>query len=488
MLLLIASLEVRAADGWSDAEAWAVRDGLRVEGDAVLLGAALDAPWQRTERRTGLPPERAAWALPSHGTYLWFRPAMTLATGGLAPVLANGEPSAGTLRGAFVPEVGARAGGAVAWLAPRGELATEGPLADIDLLPTGFVGWDDGRVTAGLGRRGRAFGPARFGGLARSEHAPPPPMAEVALAGGVGRAARFGQARFELDVGVLDRPRRDVTRPGLLLMDARWAPSGWLEIGATRMAIFGGEGRHAVALLQLAAPTEPHVYGDPERLLPDQNELVALDVRLALPRAWRPEGLRYAEAWWQYGGEDMVLDDTLGVRLPGLAGVANLGGAEVGLGAWTATLEGSRLMDDTFRWYVGHRVYHDGFTQDGQVLGVPAGPDSTTLTGAVAWSCEAARLRLRGSRVRRVGVVDVVDGRVRTLATEEHALRGALEGDVLARGWLLGGGVELARATGDGFVPGATSTEGRAWLSVTRSFVHGLPGEALRRGTSPSAP
>ncbi len=209
---------------------------------------------------------------------------------------------------------------------------------------------------------------------------------------------------------------------------------------------------------------------------------------MALPRGWRPEGLRHAEAWWQYGGEDMVLEDALGLTLPGLAGIANLGGAEVGLGPWTVTLEGSRLMDDTFRWYVGHRVYHDGFTQDGQVLGVPGGPDSATFTGAVAWSQEDARLRLRGSRVRRVGVVDVVDGRVRTLATEEHTLRGALEGDVLARGWLLGGGVELARATGAGFVPGETSTEARAWVSVTGSFVHGFAGEALRRGNAPSAP
>lgn len=488
MILLLAVMRASAADGWSDAEAWAVRDGLRVEGEAVLLGAALDAPWQRAARAEGLSAGRASWALPREGAFVWLRPTVGAASGALVPVLANGEGAAGALRGAFLPEVGARAGGLVAWLAPRGELSTAAPRAALDLPPTGFVGWDDGHLTAGVGRRGRALGPARFGGIARSEHAAPPPMAELAVAGGVGRGARFGQARVEVDVGTLERPRRDVTRPGLLQMDARWAPVGWLEVGATRMSIFGGEGRPAVDLRQLALPTEPHVYGDPERRLPDQNELVALDVRVALPRGWRPEGLRHAEAWWQYGGEDMVLEDALGLTLPGLAGIANLGGAEVALGPWTVTLEGSRLMDDTFRWYVGHRVYHDGFTQDGQVLGVPGGPDSATFTGAVAWSQEDARLRLLGSRVRRVGVVDAVDGRVRTLATEEHTLRAALEGDILARGWLLGAGAELARATGAGFVPGARSTEARAWLSVTGSFVKRFPGEALRRGNSPSAP
>jgi hypothetical protein len=57
------------------------------------------------------------------------------------------------------------------------------------------------------------------------------------------------------------------------------------EMGATRMGIFGGEGRPSPDLAQLLIPTDPHVVDDPDQELPDQDEIAALDGRLTLPLA-----------------------------------------------------------------------------------------------------------------------------------------------------------------------------------------------------------
>jgi len=140
------------------------------------------------------------------------------------------------------------------------------------------------------------------------------------------------------------------------------------------------------------------------------------------------------------------------------------------------TLEGSRLMDDTFRWYVGHRVYHDGFRQDGRPLGVPAGPDSATLTGAVgalAWGGDA-RVRVRASRTDRVGVVETRAGTVHVLATPERTLRVGVDADVSIGAWRLVAELEGARATGAHFVPGVTRTQARGSLAMT--WLASVPG------------
>jgi hypothetical protein len=303
-----------------------------------------------------------------------------------------------------------------------------------------------------------------------STNADAPWMGTASVEGHLPRPlAAIGRFRVEAGAGVLDRPRDDVSMPGLLLMDLRWSPVPAIELGATRLSIFGGEGRPPVDVGQLLVPTEPHVYDDPDLSEPDQNELAALDLRLTLPlRKWWRLPVDHVELWWQYGGEDVIGRKAGPIPYPSLAGVGNLYGAEVAVAPIVVTVEYTRLMDDYFRWYVGHRVYHEGFTQDGRVLGHFGGPDSETGFAAVAWEGGPARVRLWGDVVRRVGVIEALNDKVFTLGAEEQRIRGAIDAQVpLSPAVRLDAGVSVERVTDEGFVPGADATRPRVWLGVS---------------------
>jgi hypothetical protein len=292
-----------------------------------------------------------------------------------------------------------------------------------------------------------------------------------------GRAARVGRLRAEVGAGVLDRPRDDVEDPGLLLMDFRWLPVPEVEIGATRMSIFGGVGRPTPDIGQLLLPTEPHVEDDPDALLPDQDEIASLDFRVTAPlRRWFGIPVDYVEGWWQYGGEDVIARKIGPIPYPSLAGVGNLYGGEVRVRPVTVSFEYSRLLDDYFRWYVGHRVYHEGFTQDDRVMGNWGGPDSETWWGAVATEGTLkdgllVRGRLWADRARRVGVVGVLNDHVFTLATEEVTTRVGADGAFyLANGLGLTIGGSYESVTGDDFVPGRKASHFRAFGGITHTF------------------
>ena len=47
--------------------------------------------------------------------------------------------------------------------------------------------------------------------------------------------------------------------------------------------------------------------------------------------------------------------------------------------------EGARIFDDYFRWYTGHRIYHQGFTRDGLGMGHWVGGDAMTGWVSIAW-------------------------------------------------------------------------------------------------------
>jgi hypothetical protein len=242
------------------------------------------------------------------------------------------------------------------------------------------------------------------------------------------------------------------------------------------MSMFGGEGRPTPDFGELLLPTEPHVEGDPELLLPDQNELASFDLRLTAPIArWRHAaphprrvgGIDYVEAYWEYGGEDVVGGSVLGIPVPALGGVGNLFGGEIASGPLIVTVESSRLLDDTFRWYTGHRVYHDGFTQDDRVMGMASGGDALSTWGAITFFPVRWGVELSVEQIRSVGVIEGTDRGIDALATDEIRRRIGLAGWTLAggHGWWRVRGV-LEHATGADFVPGA---ERWAWyLAVSR--------------------
>ncbi|MFT4978185.1 MAG: hypothetical protein ACI8S6_004093, partial [Myxococcota bacterium] len=230
-----------------------------------------------------------------------------------------------------------------------------------------------------------------------------------------------------------------------------------------RVSIFGGAGRPAPSLGQLILPTDPHIYEDPDQLLPDQDELAAVDLRLLIPI--RPiDG--YVEVYWQYGGEDVIARRLLDViPYPALGGIGNLYGAELSVAPWSINVEGVRVFDDYFRWYTGHRIYHDGLTQQGRSMAYAPGGDSTGLWGAVTWLDDGTGGQLYAEQVRRIGVIAALDQNLLALGTDERRLRLGAVGwreHGLLGWWRLDASVERIR--GVDFVVGAEETVWRVAL------------------------
>lgn len=340
------------------------------------------------------------------------------------------------------------------------------PVVRLDDL---WIGYDRGAGWIGVGHQDRWMGPGRSGTLLLSDNAEAPWMLNGGVDGRLPGVLRvLGRFRAEAGVGVVTEARTDVALPGLLMMDFRWMPHPTFEIGLNRLAMFGGEGRPAPDVGQLLVPSEPHVEEDPDKLLPDQNELASMVVRANLPlKKWFGGPFGHLSGWWEYGGEDMIVQDDLGFDLPSLAGIGNQYGAELAMGPVVVSGEYTRLMDDYFRWYVGHRVYHLGFTQGGRPMGHYGGADSETFAARVAVWGPTWRVRVDGDRVRRVAVIDVQGDNVNTLPTEELQLRGGLSVDAAFAGSWFGAAYSLTSIESANFTRGNDRVEHRVVLSLT---------------------
>ena len=446
---------VALANPWLDPTVESAATATRIEGVDRLQGAGLDEPWTV-----------GTW---KNAPRVVVMPALRYSIGEGEPFNAGGDLEPGGLSGVARVDTLLSAGPFIAWVTPEANGAFV-PGADFGArFDTAWLGVDSGTWSAGFGRRDRWLGPGRHGALVLSDNARPPWLGNAAIEGRLpGVFDRLGRWRLEAGGGWMDRPRRDVAHPGLLLMDLRWPPVPALELGLTRMAMFGGVDRPRPDIGQLILPTEPHVEDDPEHLLPDQNELAALDGRLCLPLQFGRGGpFGYAELWLQYGGEDVIARSLGPIPYPSLAGIGNLFGAALSVGPMTLTGEYTRLMDDTFRWYVGHRVYHEGFTQDGRPLGHWGGTDSETGFASVAVKGRRLRGTLWGDVVRRVGVIGTQGDTVFAFPEEERRWRMGLGG-----GWLLpnGGWLEvgyaLERVRGEDFVHGADGWTNRATVAL----------------------
>jgi len=444
----------------------------RSTGADVLYGARTASAVglaQRWSRVVSESPEVDGVLLPELHHEDWtlaLRPMGRLVAGDLVPSRQLGDRELGMLG------VRARMDTRAYWRSVEVMAAPELRVDEFDAmvaLPLGWAGIHTTHWRAGFGVEERWIGPGRHGGLMLSDHARPAPLGSVAHEGRLGD--RWGRVRAEAGVGWLDAARSDVNNPGWLLMDVRWAPHPMVEIGGTRMSLFAGSGRPAPKLGQLILPTDPHVEGDPDGLLPDQDEIAAVDVRLTLPvgpwlhgprsNAGQGFALDYVEVWLQYGGEDVIARSIGPLPVPSLAGIANLWGGEVGLGALTANIEWARVMDDRFRWYTGHRIYHEGFVQSGQTMGHPNGGDSRTWTMAIKWMPGPWGVEVLGADRIKVGAVDMAQGQLRTLSLDETAKTIGVRGWWMKddRGWWHGG-FSVEQTNNMGFQPVAAQ---RSW-------------------------
>jgi hypothetical protein len=315
----------------------------------------------------------------------FFQPQFSFSAGDYQPYNNDGDTLTGLLS--------TRLGGTVGFTKNDWIVSFSDTSVGLDIVPLDAslanleftAGLDKKHFFIGFSQRSRWLGPGRHGSLSVTDNATPLPAFEVGgdwkFGGILNRMGRFGA---ELNVGWMPGEREDVDNPGWLLMDFRWAPVPMLEMGLTRNAVFGGweDGvLRPIDPLQLLIPSEPHVYGDTEQVLADTDERAALDIRLTIPLSkWLL--IDYLDLYMQQGGEDVIARNIGPIPVPALAGIANLYGLEIAKAPFWANIEFALLEDDLYRWYTGHRVYHDGWTNDDRSLGYPSGGDSRRLVGS----------------------------------------------------------------------------------------------------------
>lgn len=396
-----------------------------------------------------------------------------VAAGDLVPDYRAGDEEPGGLSGRVGAEL--RVYPAIFELVGRGVVG--GDVIGQNLVSLGVteawagVTWRE--LRAGFGLRPRHLGPGRSGSLMLTDNGLPSPHGALAWTSPAGQ--RFGRVHLDSGAGWIPGERRDVQRPGWLYMDARWLLLPEVELGLSRVSIFGGVGRPSPRLGQLLLPTDPHVYDDPNRAEPDQDERASIDLRLLLPVGrWSglsssgsaPDGIDSLELWWQYGGEDVIAREAAGLPYPSLAGVANLIGAEASAGPLVLSLEYARILDDTFRWYLGHRVYHDGFYREGRPLAHASGGDSVSWWGAAAWEGREQGAELSVEHRLRVGVIEALGPNLLALAEDERRVRVGLRGWSWTRLGYWTATAEVERIEGLDFRPEA---DGWGWrLAVGR--------------------
>lgn len=422
----------------------------------------MEAYWG--QRWSGL--ESQAWNDFRWGIREWSR----IALGELEPVNALGDDEG------FL----ALRGGAEFWVRSRLIFAHVRPELRLDFgcvddpvcgeapLKEAVVGLQVGGASLRFGMEDRESGPGARGNLVLGRDAVPWP----ALTASYHQAeSRLGEWAAEWGMGWLPGLREDVQNPGYLHMDFRWSPVSMLELGFTRASMFAGESRAWPNWTDLLLPLNPHASGDPEKVLSDTNELAAVDARLNLPLgAWGLGPVRRLTLWYQYGGEDMIMRPFGPIDVPALAAPANLYGAALSVGDWLWSIERAQLMDDTFRWYTGHRVYHQGFVHQGHSMGHPHGGDADSIWMSLAWHGVPMGGEIFAEHLRRTGVVDSIPEGVFTLLSDEVRIRaGGRVWFLPISGGHLGLGYEAVHVEGEEFVPDAGGWAHRAWLEISRS-------------------
>ena len=340
-----------------------------------------------------------------------------LATGPLSVVL---EP-----RVAYDPAGGGNA--------PAGPIRIGDSDAVLD-MPRGYIKLSGGDLELTAGVSDMAWGPTR-GGVIWSGNTATPLMVRFTQPHMWRLPWIFrwmGEWRFTGIGAYLVGPRQDVPRPSLLGMKLEWRPfQPWLEIGISRLSMFGGEGQPtptAGDLWALLWGTDPHVDYDGDSEGFDANDIASYDFTLTVPYAHAIPGVQFLQLYWVNAGEDVMRTYLGELPLPALTGASNQGGLFLGLGPTTWRLEWTRMMDDRFRWYTQHRVYHDGFYHHGRVMGHPSGGDAESTYVELGVDV-GRRLQLWAwfERARHKQPLEVYEGQVYTTPVDRVRTLGGVQ-------------------------------------------------------------
>ncbi len=222
------------------------------------------------------------------------------------------------------------------------------------------------------------LGPGEYS-LLLSSHAEPFPMIKVQTE----EPLRFiGKWDLLFLRGWFKEDREDRNDPNILALRIVWKPWDFLEIGGTRTAMYGGEGRPGYKLTEypkLIAGTEENIpYGKY-----DADGYGAYDITLYLPVGRLVRSIKVFKVYYQEAGTDIVAwwqKEDEGKFKPPL-GFTFLGRGYIA-GVFLSTdkdifrLEFNRTAGN---WYVHHLYPVDGYTYKGLSLGHPYGRDVVHL-------------------------------------------------------------------------------------------------------------
>ncbi len=222
------------------------------------------------------------------------------------------------------------------------------------------------------------LGPGEYA-LLLSSHAEPFPLLKVQTE----RSLKLlGGWDFVFVRGWLRERRRDRSDPNILAIRVVWKPVNFLEIGATRTALYGGEGRPAYRLLDY-----PKMIIGTEDNVPysryDVESYGAVDFTLYLPLHRIVKGVRTFKVYYQEGGTDIIAwwqKEDRGEFYPPfgfkLLSIGYVAGALLSTERSIVRLEFTKIDDE---WYI-HPLYSvEGYAYRGLSLGHPYGRDLVQL-------------------------------------------------------------------------------------------------------------
>jgi hypothetical protein len=182
--------------------------------------------------------------------------------------------------------------------------------------------------------------------------------------------------------GWLKEQRSDVSNPDIFALRFVWTPVDYLEIGATKTEMFGGDGRPEYSIseyLELLSSSRDNLPGDRY----DNDGYAGYDVSLYLPlNMWFPS-IRNAKFYFQRAGTDILavwqVEDSDDFYFPfgfRLAECAHQAGLLLRTKKDIFRIEYADTSDE----FYSHHVYNtEGYTYKGLSLGYPYGRNVQSL-------------------------------------------------------------------------------------------------------------
>ncbi len=236
------------------------------------------------------------------------------------------------------------------------------------------TGWRNLRLFAG--REPMAWSTGVHGSLLMTTNARPLDQVRLesdspfALPGPLRKAGRFTAAAFLSRLK--DDRRADAPNPWITGTRLTWSPARWLVLGGSRTVLLGGEGHKFTVTPRSVwnVLTVGHENRMGDDTANDTDQLASVDWSVYLWPVLRPLPLLDGgRLYGEYGGEDSPQSG------PFPSAVGRNFGIELVSHGVLVRAEAASNYDDRNLWY-WHRIYTDGYTYRGVVIGHPMGGDS----------------------------------------------------------------------------------------------------------------